>query len=62
VLAEGRPLALVPAWTLGVIAAALTVVLLPLEPLPRVAMAMLVGQVVAVVALAVVVTSSRGGH
>jgi O-antigen/teichoic acid export membrane protein len=58
VLAEGRPLALVPAWTLGVIAAAVTVVLLPMDPLPRVAVAMLVGQLVAVVALAVVV--SRG--
>jgi O-antigen/teichoic acid export membrane protein len=60
VLAEGRPLALVPAWTAGLIAAALTVVLVPLDPLPRVAMAMLAGQLVAVVALAVVVTSSRG--
>ncbi len=59
VLAEGRPLALVPAWTVGLIAAALTVVLLPLDPLPRVALAMLAGQLVAVVALAVVVTSSR---
>jgi hypothetical protein len=58
VLAEGRPLALVPAWTFGVIAAAVTVVLLPMDPLPRVAVAMLVGQLVAVVALAVVV--SRG--
>jgi len=63
VLAEGRPLALVPAWTVGLIAAAVTVVLAPLDPLPRVAAAMLVGQLVAVVALAVVVTSahSRGG-
>lgn len=60
VLAEGRPLALVPAWTVGLIGAALTVILLPLDPLPRVAMAMLVGQLVAVVALALVVTSSRG--
>jgi O-antigen/teichoic acid export membrane protein len=60
VLAEGRPLALVPAWTVGLIAAALTVVLLPMDPLPRVALAMLVGQLFAVVALAVVVTSSRG--
>jgi hypothetical protein len=59
VLAEGRPLALVPAWTVGLIAAALTVVLLPMDALPRVAVAMLVGQLVAVVALAVVVTSSR---
>jgi len=59
VLAEGRPLALVPAWTMGLIAAALTVVLLPMEPLPRVALAMLAGQLVAVVALAIVVTSSR---
>ncbi|HUP83292.1 MAG TPA: hypothetical protein VM284_03780 [Candidatus Limnocylindria bacterium] len=59
VLAEGRPLALVPAWTAGLIAAVLTLVLLPMDPLPRVAMAMLAGQVVAVVALAVVVTSSR---
>ena len=60
VLAEGRPLALVPAWTVGLIAAVLAVVLLPLDPLPRVAMAMLVGQLVAVVGLALVVTSSRG--
>jgi hypothetical protein len=60
VLAEGRPLALVPAWTVGLIAAGLAVVLMPLDPLPRVAIAMLVGQLVAVVALAVVVTSSRG--
>jgi len=60
VLAEGRPLALVPAWTVGLIAAALTVVLLPIDPLPRVALAMLAGQLVAVVALAVAVTSSRG--
>ena len=59
VLAEGRPLALVPAWTLGVIAAALTVVLLPMDPLPRVAVAMLLGQLVAVVALAVVVSRGR---
>jgi hypothetical protein len=58
VLAEGRPLALVPAWTLGVIAAAVTVVLLHMDALPRVAMAMLIGQLVAVVSLAVVV--SRG--
>jgi O-antigen/teichoic acid export membrane protein len=57
VLAEGRPLALVPAWTFGLIAAAAVVVLVPLEPLPRVAMAMLAGQLVAVVSLAVVVTS-----
>lgn len=62
VLAEGRPLALVPAWTMGLIAAALTVVLLPLDPLPRVALAMLAGQLAAVVSLAVVVTSSRGEH
>jgi hypothetical protein len=60
VLAEGRPLALVPAWTVGLIAAAATVVLLPLDPLPRVAVAMLIGQLVAIVSLAVVVTSSRG--
>jgi hypothetical protein len=60
VLAEGRPLALVPAWTMGVIAAALTVVLLQMDPLPRVALAMLAGQLVAVVSLAVVV--SRGRH
>jgi O-antigen/teichoic acid export membrane protein len=60
VLAEGRPLALVPAWTMGLIAAALTLVLLPMDPLPRVALAMLAGQLVAVVSLAVVVTSSRG--
>jgi O-antigen/teichoic acid export membrane protein len=60
VLAEGRPLALVPAWTLGVIAAAVTVVLLPMDPLPRVAMAMLVGQLVAVVSLAVVVSRGHG--
>jgi uncharacterized membrane protein YkvA (DUF1232 family) len=59
VLAEGRPLALVPAWTAGLIAAAVTVVLMPLDALPRVAVAMLVGQLVAVVALAIVVTSSR---
>ena len=59
VLAEGRPLALVPAWTLGVIAAAVTVVLLPMDALPRVAMAMLVGQLVAVVSLAVVVSRGR---
>lgn len=59
VLAEGRPLALVPAWTMGLIAAAVTVVLVPMEPLPRVAVAMLAGQLVAVVALAVVVTSSH---
>jgi O-antigen/teichoic acid export membrane protein len=59
VLAEGRPLALVPAWTIGLVAAVAAVVLMPLDPLPRVAVAMLVGQVVAVVALAVVVTSSR---
>lgn len=58
VLAEGRPLALVPAWTMGVIAAALTVVLLPMDPLARVAMAMLAGQLVAIVSLAIVV--SRG--
>ena len=56
VLAEGRPLALVPAWTMALIAAALTVVLLPLEPLPRVALAMLAGQLVAIVSLAIVVT------
>jgi hypothetical protein len=36
------------------------VVLLPLDPLPRVALAMLVGQLVAVVSLAAVVTSARG--
>lgn len=60
VLAEGRPLALVPAWTVGLLAAAVTVVLAPLDPLPRVALAMLVGQLVALVALAVVVTSARG--
>lgn len=60
VLAEGRPLALVPAWTLGVIAAAVTVVLLPMDPLPRVAMAMLAGQLVAVVSLAVVVSRGHG--
>jgi hypothetical protein len=59
VLAEGRPLALVPAWAVGLIAAAVTVVSLPMDPLPRVALAMLVGQLFAVVALAVVVTSSR---
>ena len=59
VLAEGRPLALVPAWTVGLLAAAVTVVLAPLDPLPRVAAAMLVGQLVAVVALAVVVTSAH---
>jgi hypothetical protein len=56
VLAEGRPLALVPAWTVGLIAAALTVALLPMDPLPRVALAMLAGQLAAVVSLAVVVT------
>ena len=60
VLAEGRPLALVPAWTLGVIAAAVTVVVLPMDPLPRVAMAMLAGQLVAVVSLAVVVSRGHG--
>ncbi|MEP7361149.1 MAG: hypothetical protein ABI744_06170, partial [Chloroflexota bacterium] len=59
VLAEGRPLALVPAWTVGLIAAVTALLLMPLDPLPRVAVAMLVGQLVAVVALAVVVTSSR---
>ena len=59
VLAEGRPLALVPAWTAGLIAAAAAVVFIPVDPLPRVALAMLVGQLVAVVALAVVVTSAH---
>jgi hypothetical protein len=44
---------------MGLIAAAVTVVLVPMEPLPRVAVAMLAGQLVAVVALAVVVTSSH---
>ncbi len=58
VLAEGRPLALVPAWTVGLVAAAVTVAFVPLDPLPRVALAMLVGQLVAVVCLAVVVTSA----
>jgi hypothetical protein len=58
VLAEGRPLALVPAWTAGLVAAAVAVVLVPVEPLARVALAMLIGQLVAVVALAVVVTSA----
>jgi O-antigen/teichoic acid export membrane protein len=59
VLAEGRPLALVPAWTAGLVAAAVAVLLVPVDPLPRVALAMLVGQLVAIVALALVVTSAR---
>ena len=58
VLAEGRPLALVPAWAAGLLAAAVTVVVAPLDPLARVALAMLVGQAVALVALAIVVTSA----
>ena len=59
VLAEGRPLALVPAWTIGLIAAAAAVVFVPVDPLPRVALAMLVGQLVAAICLAVVVTSAH---
>jgi len=49
----------VPAWTAGLIAAAAAVVFVPVDPLPRVALAMLVGQLVAAVCLAVVVTSAH---
>jgi O-antigen/teichoic acid export membrane protein len=59
ILAEDRSRRLVPAWTLGLAIAAVVVIALPLEPLARVSVAALTGQVAAIIGLAGAITFVR---
>jgi hypothetical protein len=56
IVAEGRPRRLVPAWTLGLAAAAALIIAAPLDPLTRVSVAALTGQVAAILGLAGAIT------
>jgi hypothetical protein len=58
-VAENKPERLVPAWTAGLLGAAIVVLALPSEPMVRVSVAMLAGQVVAILGLAVAIASLR---
>lgn len=58
-IAENRAQGLVPAWLAGLAVAIVAVVILPIEPLPRVAIAVLAGQIVAICSLAAAVMSTE---
>ena len=58
-VAENRSRRLVPAWTLGLAVAAIVVIAFPLEPLARVSVAALAGQVAAIIGLAGAITLVR---
>lgn len=58
--AENRPHRLVPAWIAGLGVAIVAVILLPVEPLARVACAVLAGQLAAICALALAIVTVDG--
>ena len=60
IVAENKPTRLIPAWTLGLLVAALVVIVLPDDPVLRVSLAALAGQTAALFGLALAATIVRG--
>jgi O-antigen/teichoic acid export membrane protein len=63
-IAEVRVERLVPSWILGLVAAVVVILVLPVDPVTRMALASLAGQAIVVCALAVSIQSARprAGH